>query len=61
MVALIAAMKLGLPEIGRAWDAGWHFTFWAESVALWAFGLSWLMKDEPLTDSLPFLYDPGPE
>ncbi|MDA5092691.1 hypothetical protein O2N63_01150 [Aliiroseovarius sp. KMU-50] len=57
MVALIGVMKLGFSEIGREWDNAWHFTFWAESLALWAFGLSWLMKGEVLHDTLPYFYE----
>lgn len=57
MVGVVAVMKLGLPEVSRNWDEAWHFTFWAESIALWAFGLSWLMKGEALHDTLPFFYE----
>ncbi|UWP94950.1 hypothetical protein K3X48_12185 [Aliiroseovarius crassostreae] len=60
MVALVGGVKLVFPELGHVWDNGWHFTFWAESVALWAFGLSWLMKGEALHDTLPYFYEPAP-
>ncbi len=48
MVALLLGFKFLLPGTGAAWDAGWNFTFWAESVAVWAFGVSWLVKGEAL-------------
>lgn len=58
MVATLATVKLGFPRLGQAWDTGWHFTFWTESIALWAFGLSWLLKGEAMTGAMPFLFDP---
>lgn len=56
-VGALAVVKLGFPTLGQAWDAGWHFTFWAESVALWAFGLSWLLKGEAMAGQMPFLFE----
>ncbi|WP_137702638.1 acyl-CoA synthetase family protein [Marimonas lutisalis] len=48
MVAALLVFKMLLRDIGQAWDAAWHFTFWAESISVWAFGLSWLVKGEAL-------------
>ena len=56
MVILIGVVKLGFPALGQLWDLTWNFTFWAESVALWAFGLSWLLKGETLANEMPFLF-----
>ena len=49
IVLCIALMVLGgwlrhraAPDASR-WDA-WHLTFWVETVALWAFGLAWIIK-----------------
>lgn len=56
MVALIGATKFGFPETAERWDQNWHFTFWAESVALWAFGLSWLMKGKIFARYMPFFF-----
>ncbi|MCK8463513.1 hypothetical protein MUY35_06585 [Aliiroseovarius sp. S1339] len=56
MVVLIGVVKLLLPELGDVWDANWNFTFWAESVALWALGLSWLLKGGILAEQMPFLF-----
>lgn len=57
MVLLIGVVKIFLPEQGRVWDANWSFTFWAESVALWALGLSWLLKGGTMAQQMPFLFD----
>ena len=57
MVLLIGAVKIFLPEQGKIWDATWYFTFWAESVALWALGLSWLLKGGTMADQIPFLFE----
>lgn len=57
MVAVLAVMKIGFPTLGEKWDTTWQFTFWAESVALWAFGLSWLMKGETMAQAMPALFD----
>ncbi|MCI2393305.1 hypothetical protein [Aliiroseovarius sediminis] len=56
MVALIGFVKLALPDLGAVWDAEWSFTFWAESVALWALGLSWLLKGGTMERQIPFLF-----
>lgn len=57
MVALLLLMKVILRSTGQAWDAAWHFTFWAEAVAVWAFGVSWLVKGEALRmGATRFLY-----
>lgn len=29
---------------GASWWDAWHLTFWVESVALWAFGVAWIVK-----------------
>lgn len=57
MVAALVLFKLILREWGQSWDAAWHFTFWAEAIAVWAFGIAWLVKGEALR-SMPtrFLY-----
>lgn len=52
MVAALLLFKLVFREIGQGWDAAWHFTFWAESIAVWAFGLAWLLKGEALRKTL---------
>ncbi|SEV87359.1 hypothetical protein SAMN05444851_0008 [Aliiroseovarius sediminilitoris] len=57
MVILIGVVKIFLPEQGRIWDAAWSFTFWAESVALWSLGLSWLLKGGTMAEQIPFLFD----
>ncbi|MBT2132205.1 hypothetical protein [Aliiroseovarius lamellibrachiae] len=59
MVGVIGVMKLGFPNIGHHWDTQWHFTFWAESVAVWAFGLSWLMKGAAMQTAMPYLFGKG--
>ena len=56
MVAALLVFKLLLRDLGQRWDAGWHFTFWAESVAVWAFGIAWLVKGEALSRRLTFLH-----
>ena len=56
MVAALVVFKLLLRDLGQRWDAGWHFTFWAESVAVWAFGIAWLVKGEALSRRLTFLH-----
>ncbi|MDQ2090672.1 hypothetical protein [Marimonas arenosa] len=56
MVAGLFVFKLLLRDIGRSWDAAWHFTFWAESVAVWAFGIAWLVKGEAMARTLTFLH-----
>ncbi|WP_298567541.1 hypothetical protein [uncultured Aliiroseovarius sp.] len=56
MVVLVGVVKVFLPESGQRWDSDWSFTFWAESVALWALGLSWLLKGETLSNEIPFLF-----
>ena len=56
MVILIGVVKIFLPEHGKIWDANWSFTFWAESVALWALGLSWLLKGGTMAEQMPFLF-----
>lgn len=57
MVILIGVVKIFLLELGKAWDAAWSFTFWAESVALWALGLSWLLKGGTMAEQMPFLFE----
>ena len=48
-ILLIAVDKLVL---GGRWGEGTSFVFWMETVAVWAFGISWLTKAEVwLTDS----------
>lgn len=56
MVAALFLFKLVLRNIGQGWDAAWHFTFWAESVAVWAFGIAWLVKGEAMAANIPFLH-----
>lgn len=57
MIVLLFAFKLLFSDIGETWDAAWHFTFWAESMAVWAFAISWLIKGETLrTNATVFLY-----
>ncbi len=58
VVAVIGVLKFGLTDLGHYLDQNWHFTFWAESLALWSFGLSWLLKGEALHDRLPFFFEP---
>jgi hypothetical protein len=49
ILASVAALglKLGLFKLGsnglNIWD-GYKATFWAETLALWAFGISWMIK-----------------
>lgn len=59
MVGVIGVMKLGFSDIGLRWDMQWHFTFWAESVAVWAFGLSWLLKGKAMQSTIPYLFGRG--
>ncbi|WP_371171426.1 hypothetical protein [Aliiroseovarius sp. 2305UL8-7] len=56
MVALLGIVKLGFPQLGQVWDTRWNFTFWVESVALWAFGLSWLLKGRTLAQEMPYFF-----
>lgn len=57
MVAALFLFKLVLRDLGLSWDTAWHFTFWAESVAVWAFGTAWLVKGEALRNApTRFLY-----
>ncbi len=51
MVTALFVFKLLLRDLGQAWDTAWHFTFWAESVAVWAFGIAWLVKGEALRNA----------
>lgn len=48
MVAALLVFKVLFRTLGQSWDASWHFTFWAESIAVWAFGIAWLVKGEAL-------------
>ena len=59
MVGAIGVMKLGFTDVSHHWDTQWHFTFWAESVAVWAFGLSWLLKGEAMQTTMPYLFGKG--
>ena len=56
MVAVLFVFKLVLRDLGNAWDIDWHFTFWAESVAVWAFGIAWLVKGEAMAHRFTFLH-----
>ena len=47
MVAALLIIKLLLGD-PFDWDSSWHFTFWAESVAVWAFAFAWLVKGEAM-------------
>ncbi len=40
MVILLGTFKLGYKDTGHAWDTAWHFTFWVEAIAVWAFGIA---------------------
>lgn len=53
MVAALLVFKLLIPALGQAWDGAWHFTFWVESIAVWAFGLSWMIKGEAMRNAAP--------
>lgn len=55
MVALLLVVKLILDD-PWGWDTAWHFTFWAEAVAVWAFGIAWLVKGEALAGTITFLH-----
>lgn len=48
MVALLFVFKMIFRPVGTAWDQAFNFTFWAEAVAVWAFGIAWLVKGEAL-------------
>ena len=56
MVAALFVFKLLFRPLGQAWDTAWHFTFWVESIAVWAFGIAWLVKGEAMAAALPFLH-----
>ena len=57
MVAALLVVKLLLGD-PFGWDASWHFTFWAEAIAVWAFGIAWLVKGEAMAGAMTFLHDP---
>lgn len=59
MVAALLIVKLILRD-PWGWDAAWHFTFWVEAVAVWAFGIAWLVKGESLSSitTMRWLYNP---
>ncbi|MEZ5716464.1 MAG: hypothetical protein R3D85_15730 [Paracoccaceae bacterium] len=57
MVAALLTVKLILGD-PFGWDPAWHFTFWVETVAVWAFGLAWLVKGAALSRQLTFLHGP---
>lgn len=49
--------KFMLSGLGLAWESPLRFTFWAESIANWSFGVAWLVKGEALRNSpTRFLY-----
>lgn len=48
MLAALALILVDKLLLGGTWSAGTSFVFWMESVAVWAFGLSWLTKGEVL-------------
>ncbi len=57
MVAALFVVKLLLGD-RWGWDAAWHFTFWAEAIAVWAFGIAWLVKGEAMAGAMTFLHAP---
>lgn len=57
MVATLFVVKLILGD-PWGWDAAWHFTFWVEAIAVWAFGTAWLVKGEAMAAQIGFLNAP---
>lgn len=55
MVAALFVVKLVLGD-PWGWDESWHFTFWAEAIAVWAFAIAWLVKGEAMAGTMPFLH-----
>jgi hypothetical protein len=47
LVALIGIVLLRIPAVEQALGA-YHPEFWFETIALWAFGFSWLVKGETI-------------
>jgi hypothetical protein len=45
MILCIAGIALGMLVFEKASEA-WHLVFWFESIALIAFGFSWITKAE---------------
>lgn len=55
MVVLMLVVKLVLADPWD-WDGRWPFTFWAEAIAVWAFGIAWLVKGAALAGTITFLH-----
>lgn len=58
-ILTLALFKIPLVAVGDAWDKSWYFTFWAEAIAVWAFGIAWLVKGQALDETIigAMLYD----
>jgi hypothetical protein len=48
IVALFVSLLGHIEVISKSWYNDHHLTFWMETIAIWSFGISWLVKGETI-------------